>query len=523
MAFGSTGPKTISSEADSGEPDVDGDSTDRVQVVVRAEDADLAGSSESSRVVLGDQATTGVYHPFSNRGPTAVGGATVAGTVTGGTIVPGSFNFFRDSIGGGTNVADDQCSVTATTFTCEPVFSEGVFYAPQPFVFYQVTLPTTPGTVVSTATITGRADPPTTRTTPRRSRSTSTRQPPRSTPRSSAVDPIPPAEPFRVNGPVINAGQLDANDLVAVLQVPADWGVEVPPDELPAGTTCAVVTTPHAVRCTRDVLPAGEGWSVDAIVTPPAGTGSGTVTLTVTTVSTETGTFPNEASTTIRYAPGRDLLISPDGGLADGDLVTLSGTGFNPGAEIFYCQGIITGATPTGGDCGAPYRSTTADESGAFSTTVVVERFLVVRDTGVVDCAQPAAACGIGAGDLLSPGGKAVIEPVSFDPLPPVDDPFGARIEGTSPMPTVIPCRQHRSWASGSGTAGSARSGRRPTPRGTTASRTPSPACRTRSGSVLRTAPTSCRSGTRARVARASSRERGAVRAPHGRDLRRRR
>jgi hypothetical protein len=86
--------------------------------------------------VVGTETTFSVQDRFENLGPTAAGDATVSGTVTSGaTIVPGSFNFFRDFFNPSGNVADEECSVTATTFTCAPVFSNGVFSAPQPYVY----------------------------------------------------------------------------------------------------------------------------------------------------------------------------------------------------------------------------------------------------------------------------------------------------------------------------------------------------------------------------------------------------
>ena len=147
----------------------------------------------------------------------------------------------------------------------------------------------------------------------------------------------------------------------------------------------------------------------------------------------ETGTYPNDASTMIQFAPirHRALDIAPSTDLQDGDVVTFSGTGFTPNAPIFYCEALVTGMAPGGNDCGVPFLSTESDENGAFSVTVTVERFLVVADVGVVDCAQPAARCGIGAADFLSPGGSAVIESMTFTPQAVVDDPFGARISGT--------------------------------------------------------------------------------------------
>jgi hypothetical protein len=90
----------------------------------------------------------------------------------------------------------------------------------------------------------------------------------------------------------------------------------------------------------------------------------------------------------------------------------------------------VTGATPNASDCGVPIQSAIADENGAFTVTATVERFLVVSDVGVVDCAQPQAMCGIGVTDLLG-SGSAVVKPMLFTPQPPVADPFDARIAGT--------------------------------------------------------------------------------------------
>ena len=212
------------------------------------------------------------------------------------------------------------------------------------------------------------------------------------------------------------------------------------------------------MRCAAhaETLPAREGWSVNALVTPPGGTGTGTVSLAVSTTTPETGTYPNDASTTVQFAPKttRTLFIEPNSDLEDDDTVTFSGGGFTPNASIFYCEAVVTGMTPQGSDCGVPFQTTQTDENGTFSVTVTVERFLVIANVGVVDCAQPNATCGIGAGDLLSPGGSAVITSMTFTPQPPVEDPFDARVSGTvtdasgGPVPgaTVSAYRQSDGW-----------------------------------------------------------------------------
>jgi hypothetical protein len=437
FSFATTGTRTVTSTAHADQPDADGNSSDHVDIAVGNESADLAAEppTDTERVVVGTEATFSVSHVFANKGPTAAGDATVTGTITGGaTIVPGSFNFAEDFFGPLTNEADDDCTLTSTTFTCNPLFSAGIFDAAQPFVFYNVKLPTTPSTVVASATITGRADT-------NHANDTSKVEIDVDTPKAEIfaqlppnLDPVASSTPFLLQGPVINSGDIAAHDLVAVMTPPDGWAIALPADPPPAGVSCTIVASPLAMRCTRATLPTLENWSVDARLTPPAGFGTGTVSLSVTTTTPEIGVYPNSATTNIRFAPNgqtRVLAITPNANLADGNSVVVSGTGFVPGATVYYCQATITGQPPTPGDCGETTGSTVADGTGAFTADVTVHRFLVVKDTGVIDCAQPSSHCGIGAADLLAPGGSAVVAPITFTTKPPVTDPLNARINGT--------------------------------------------------------------------------------------------
>ena len=411
-------------------PNIGGNSAASLDINVVSENADLAGTNENARVALGTQSTYRVGHQFDNKGPTAAADAAVTGTVTGGTIVPGSFNFFTNYFttpNRNGNLAASDCTVTATTFSCAPVFSGGVFDAPQPFVFYDVMLPTTPGTVVATATLTGRADPVS-------SNNSSTFTIDVAEPATELVASIESpgvvasGQPFVLTAVIEGGGEIPAQQPVATLTVPDDWGIALSPNPPPSGVVCAVLTSPHALRCTRDTMPSDQTWEVQATVTPPAGAGTGTATFDVTTTTPEIGTFPDSASLDIRYTPnaGAHLLsVTPDMNLQDGDAVTVAGVGFTPGAEIFFCEGITAPVQV----CGTNQSSTTADADGSFSANVNVARFLVVRNVGVIDCARPNASCAIGVLDSGSSSG-AVAAPLSFTAQPPVENPFNAHITG---------------------------------------------------------------------------------------------
>ncbi len=425
LTFAATGTYQLTSSAHADQPDANGDSTFHLGVGVVAENADLAGRSDSARVVLGTQSTYRVFQHFGNLGPTAASAGSVSGSVTGGaTIVPGSFSFGVSYFNDPTDQASN-CTIGATTFTCASVFDGELVY--------DITLPTMPSTIVAAATITGRADPNHANDT---STITVALDPPAAEIYAQLVPVnavIPSGLPFRIEGPVQNAGELDAQNLVAVLTAPTGWAIAVPPGALPSGVACTVISSPHAMRCTRTTLATGDYWEVDALVTPPAGTGTGTATLSVSTVTPETGTYPNDATVDIAYAPfvARALHIEPSTNLVDGQHVLFSGVGFAANAAIYYCEGRIVSGTPSAANCGGPIRTTTANSSGAFSVDVTVTRFLVVNNVGVLDCAQPQVACGLGAGDVVAPGGQLVVAPMTFTPQPPVTDPFNARIQGT--------------------------------------------------------------------------------------------
>jgi neocarzinostatin family protein/carboxypeptidase family protein len=138
----------------------------------------------------------------------------------------------------------------------------------------------------------------------------------------------------------------------------------------------------------------------------------------------------------------RTLTVTPDSGLSDGDAVTLHGTGFTPSESVFYCEGVVD-SSPDPGDCGTSAESIFADSSGEFTTSFNVQRFITPSSRAPVDCAQPDAACGIGAADFFSSGGAIVLTPITFIAQPPVE----LEITGTVTGPDGSPVAGAPVWA----------------------------------------------------------------------------
>ena len=102
------------------------------------------------------------------------------------------------------------------------------------------------------------------------------------------------------------------------------------------------------------------------------------------------------------------LTITPAAvGLRDGDTVTVSAPGFQPGETV----GLVQCAQEAGGEtreqrggidaCDiSPYTSITADEAGVATGDYQVQRFLTTPLTGTVDCAEAAERCLVALGAL---------------------------------------------------------------------------------------------------------------------------
>jgi len=143
------------------------------------------------------------------------------------------------------------------------------------------------------------------------------------------------------------------------------------------------------------------------------------------------------------------VTAQPSSGLADGQTITVVGSGFSPGADVALveCQTGSTGAT--GCDL-STVQFVTASGTGGFSSPYIVARLLAVNGTRI-DCATR-KACVLGAGNVADETQEATT-PLAFNPkirpLPPLKlagtlDPAGTvvRKTGVATISGTITCNR---------------------------------------------------------------------------------
>ena len=127
--------------------------------------------------------------------------------------------------------------------------------------------------------------------------------------------------------------------------------------------------------------------------------------------------------------PPPALTVTPSTGLADGDVVTITGSGFSPGAGVGVSQcrdGSIGGA-----DCDfAVAKFPNADGSGGFSIEYTVAEQISAGAAGPLDCGSAAGVCAIGAVSNTRGREENAAIPLTFGAPPP--SPVGG---GGGPVP----------------------------------------------------------------------------------------
>lgn len=301
VVFDEVGAVTLTSSATADQPDVDDDSDATLQVVVVDEEADLSVVDDTRPALAGT--THRVELLVANEGPTTAGQVALAGTSpTGTTFVAGSFSIPQGDV----DLADERCTVAATTFSCTGIPTIEAGTALQ--VVYDVVLPATVGARTATISVQGRNDPDPSDDTATLTLDVAS---PLAELRLDLIAPgaRPGGRPSGVTLWTWNVGDAPATDVVARVTVPAGWTI-AGPTGTEAGRSCLVAADSRSVACTYATVAADNRRDLDLSVTPPVeGSGSGTVAATVTTPTPEAGTHPNEASATVAHAPtGIDLV-----------------------------------------------------------------------------------------------------------------------------------------------------------------------------------------------------------------------
>jgi hypothetical protein len=130
------------------------------------------------------------------------------------------------------------------------------------------------------------------------------------------------------------------------------------------------------------------------------------------------------------------ITVTPSTGLVDGQVVNVTGSGWEPPHTIGYCQGLPI--IPASQDnCATVPGLTTPDAQGNFSVSLAVSRVIIVQGIQV-DCAAPSSPCVIGAADVADVAGTYATQPLDFEADEPVIFPgSGQVLEGDSGTATL--------------------------------------------------------------------------------------
>jgi hypothetical protein len=116
------------------------------------------------------------------------------------------------------------------------------------------------------------------------------------------------------------------------------------------------------------------------------------------------------------------LTVTPSAGLLDDQTVTVTGTGWTPGAQVVVLMCLAQDVTDAGCDFGTA-KDGRVEEDGTFRLRYEVERVLDPKAYEPTDCVEAPEGCAVVALDLATPGDRVVV-PVAFDPTVPLPHPL---------------------------------------------------------------------------------------------------
>jgi hypothetical protein len=111
------------------------------------------------------------------------------------------------------------------------------------------------------------------------------------------------------------------------------------------------------------------------------------------------------------------ITATPNSGLVGGQTVTLTGSGWSTGTQVFFCEAVVTGS-PNVDDCDAIQFAPNPDSSGNFSVPVQLDRTFTASGQPV-DCADPAEQCALAAATDIGLSNLAIAN-LNFTPQPPL-------------------------------------------------------------------------------------------------------
>ncbi len=147
--------------------------------------------------------------------------------------------------------------------------------------------------------------------------------------------------------------------------------------------------------------------------------------------------------------------VTPSEGLADGQVVTVTGSQFPPNTQlgVVMCAQFPDRAPAGSGNCQlSPFTSVTSDADGNFQAEHPVDRVFRISTGELVDCAEIAGQCLVAVG-AISDYDQSGVAPVSFDPdIPALPDPYvtidaeGPYVDGQVVIVTVHDAQPGSQW-----------------------------------------------------------------------------
>jgi hypothetical protein len=149
-----------------------------------------------------------------------------------------------------------------------------------------------------------------------------------------------------------------------------------------------------------------------------------------------TGSAPLAFDGSVPLPPLPTVTVTPSTGLADRQIVTVTGKDFSPSGFVVLTQCEKGAQLNNGGCSSSTYRAVNADSHGAFSVTMLLRRTIDTYDpqTGEesdLDCATAPGTCEVNALDELD-FTLTANTPLDFDPnAPPLPGPAGTATPST--------------------------------------------------------------------------------------------